>query len=136
MQRTTPPFRADHVGSLLRSAALKDARAKRERNEITAEQLKAVEDREIDAHHQEAGGGRAQVDHRRRDTAARSWQTTISSASSTASRPTPASARSSSRARSRKPMMLRVTGKLGSFSGHPMIEHFSFVQAHTRRRRR
>ena len=49
MQRTKPPFRADHVGSLLRSAALKDARAKREANQITAEQLKAVEDREIDA---------------------------------------------------------------------------------------
>ena len=25
MQRSRPPFRADHVGSLLRSAALKDA---------------------------------------------------------------------------------------------------------------
>ena len=49
MQRTKPPFRADHVGSLLRSAALKEARAKREKNEITAEQLKAVEDREIEA---------------------------------------------------------------------------------------
>ena len=47
MQRTKPPFRADHVGSLLRPAALKDARARREKNEITAEQLKAVEDREI-----------------------------------------------------------------------------------------
>ena len=49
MQRTKPPFRADHVGSLLRSSALKEARAKREKNEITAEQLKAVEDREIEA---------------------------------------------------------------------------------------
>ena len=27
-QRTTPPFRADHVGSLLRPAPLKEARAK------------------------------------------------------------------------------------------------------------
>ena len=27
MQRTTPPFRADMVGSLLRPAPLKDARA-------------------------------------------------------------------------------------------------------------
>ena len=44
-----PPFRADQVGSLLRSAALKDARARREKGEITAEQLKAVEDREIEA---------------------------------------------------------------------------------------
>ncbi len=49
MQRTTPPFRADHVGSLLRPAPLKEARAQRERGEISAEQLKAVEDREIAA---------------------------------------------------------------------------------------
>ena len=47
MQRTAPPFRADHVGSLLRPPALKEARSKRERNEITAEALRAVEDREI-----------------------------------------------------------------------------------------
>ena len=40
---TVPPFRADHVGSLLRSAPLKEARAKRENGEITPEQLKAVE---------------------------------------------------------------------------------------------
>ena len=37
MPRTAPPFRADHVGSLLRPPALKEARLKRERNEITAE---------------------------------------------------------------------------------------------------
>jgi 5-methyltetrahydropteroyltriglutamate--homocysteine methyltransferase len=29
-------------------------------------------------------------------------------------------------------MMLRVVGKLGSYSPHPMIEHFKFVQSHTR----
>ena len=29
-------------------------------------------------------------------------------------------------------MMLRVTGKLGSSSAHPMIEHFKFVAAHTK----
>ena len=29
-QRKTPPFRADHVGSLLRPAELHEARAKRE----------------------------------------------------------------------------------------------------------
>ena len=49
MMRTKPPFRADHVGSLLRSGALRDARAKREKSEITADRLKAVEDREIEA---------------------------------------------------------------------------------------
>src|SRR4051794_21187653 len=47
MNRTKPPFRADHVGSFLRTAAIKDARAKRQTATITAEQLKAVEDAEI-----------------------------------------------------------------------------------------
>ena len=47
MQRTKPPFRADHVGSLLRPAALKEARERRAKGEITADELKAVEDREI-----------------------------------------------------------------------------------------
>ena len=46
MQRTKPPFRADHVGSLLRTAPIKQARAQREKGEIDAAQLKAVEDRE------------------------------------------------------------------------------------------
>src|SRR6201996_248584 len=48
MQRSTPPFRADHVGSLLRPAALQEARTKRERGEISADALRAVEDREIE----------------------------------------------------------------------------------------
>src|SRR5437763_14339017 len=48
MLNTNPPFRADHVGSILRSAPLKDARAKREKGEITAAQLREVEDREIE----------------------------------------------------------------------------------------
>ena len=47
MKRTKPPFRADHVGSLLRTGPIKEARAKRERGEINAAQLKEVEDREI-----------------------------------------------------------------------------------------
>ena len=48
MTRTKPPFRADHVGSILRSAAIKDARAKRESGAITPAQLKEIEDREIE----------------------------------------------------------------------------------------
>jgi len=46
-QRTTPPFRADHVGSFLRPPELLDARAKRQRGEINAAQLRQVEDRAI-----------------------------------------------------------------------------------------
>lgn len=41
---TPPPYRADHVGSLLRPASVKDARKRLAANEITAEELKAVED--------------------------------------------------------------------------------------------
>src|ERR1700687_366300 len=46
--RTKPPFRADHVGSLLRPAALKKAREQRAKGEIDAAALKAIEDREIE----------------------------------------------------------------------------------------
>ena len=45
--RTVPPFRADHVGSFLRPKYLLDAREQKARGEITAEQLRAVEDRAI-----------------------------------------------------------------------------------------
>src|SRR5580704_10579133 len=48
MQRAKPPFRADEVGSLLRSAPIKQARAKREQGAITAVELREVEDREIE----------------------------------------------------------------------------------------
>ena len=45
--RTTPPFRADHVGSFLRPPYLLEARERRASGEISAEQLRAVEDRAI-----------------------------------------------------------------------------------------
>ncbi len=45
--RTKPPFRADHVGSLLRPPALIEAREKRKRNEITAAELTKLEDQAI-----------------------------------------------------------------------------------------
>lgn len=47
MRRSTPPFRADHVGSLLRPPELKQAREAHKRGEITAEQLRAAEDAAI-----------------------------------------------------------------------------------------
>src|SRR6516225_4545277 len=45
--RTTPPFRADHVGSLLRPASVLEARADFAAGRITAQQLRAVEDEAI-----------------------------------------------------------------------------------------
>ena len=41
---TTPPFRADEVGSLLRPAALKDARARFQAGDLDAEALDHLED--------------------------------------------------------------------------------------------
>jgi 5-methyltetrahydropteroyltriglutamate--homocysteine methyltransferase len=40
-----PPFRADHVGSLLRPPELKDAREKRKSGALSASELKGIEDR-------------------------------------------------------------------------------------------
>ncbi|MFD2417671.1 5-methyltetrahydropteroyltriglutamate--homocysteine S-methyltransferase [Amycolatopsis pigmentata] len=45
--RTTPPFRADHVGSLLRPAELHHAREAFGSGEISADDLRAVEDEAI-----------------------------------------------------------------------------------------
>jgi 5-methyltetrahydropteroyltriglutamate--homocysteine methyltransferase len=42
--RTTPPFRADHVGSLLRPPELLEARAGRAVGTVSAEELRGVED--------------------------------------------------------------------------------------------
>jgi methionine synthase II (cobalamin-independent) len=42
--RTTPPFRADHVGSLLRPATLLAARKEHAAGQMSTEQLRAVED--------------------------------------------------------------------------------------------
>jgi 5-methyltetrahydropteroyltriglutamate--homocysteine methyltransferase len=46
-RRTTPPFRADHVGSLLRPRRLLDAREDLSKGSITAEELRNIEDEEI-----------------------------------------------------------------------------------------
>ncbi len=129
-QRDRPPYRADHVGSLLRSAALKEARGKRERGEITAEQLRAVEDREIEAliRKQEAAGLRSITDGENRR---RSWQTDFVERlpgieSFTGER------KFKFQGVQPKQVLIRVTEKLGRFDGHPMIEHFKFVAERTK----
>ena len=129
-QRTTPPFRADHVGSLLRTAPLKEARAKRERGEIDAAALKAVEDAEIEKiiRKQEEAGLKSVTDGEFRRAF---WNYDFLGAL-----PGVEAYLGERKIKfegvNPKPMMLRVTGKLGSFKTHPMIEHFKFVQAHTR----
>lgn len=48
MRKSNPPFRADHVGSLLRPQELLDARAQFQNGEISAEALRQVEDQAIE----------------------------------------------------------------------------------------
>ncbi len=129
-QRTKPPFRADHVGSLLRPAALKQAREQRAKGEIGDAELKAVEDREIKGviGKQEAAGLQSITDGEFR----RSWwhldflwgldgveKHVMDSGIAFAAVTT-------------RNEGVKVTGKIG-FSGHPMIEHFKFLKAHTTR---
>ena len=130
MQRTKPPFRADHVGSLLRSVALKEARARRASGAISAEQLKAVEDREIVSliRKQEAVGLQSITDGENRR---RSWQIDfLEQLPGIESYPGERKFQFQG-ARSRQ-VLIRVTDKLGAFHGHPMIEHFKFLQSHTK----
>jgi 5-methyltetrahydropteroyltriglutamate--homocysteine methyltransferase len=63
-RRAVPPFRADHVGSLLRPARLLEARAARAEGRISAEQLRLAEDEAIRAavHMQEEIGLRGVTD--------------------------------------------------------------------------
>ena len=129
-QRTKPPFRADHVGSLLRPKALKDARAQRDKGEITAEQLKAIEDREVAAviKKQEDVGLKAVTDGEFR----RAFWNYDFLGSLDGAQAYLGERKIKFRGVNPRPMMMRVTGKLGTFSGHPMIEHFKYVAAHTR----
>ncbi|HEX4041958.1 MAG TPA: 5-methyltetrahydropteroyltriglutamate--homocysteine S-methyltransferase [Xanthobacteraceae bacterium] len=129
-QRVRPPFRADHVGSLLRPMALKQARERHAKGEIGDAELKAIEDREIKdvIKKQEAAGLQSITDGEFR----RSWwhldflwgldgiekhvmDTGIAFAAVTT-----------------RNEGVKVTGKIG-FSGHPMIEHFKFLKSHTPR---
>jgi 5-methyltetrahydropteroyltriglutamate--homocysteine methyltransferase len=130
MQRTKPPFRADHVGSLLRPAALKQAREQRTKGEIGAAELKEVEDREIERaiKKQEEVGLKAVTDGEFR----RSWWHLdflwgLGGVEKTVMDTGIAFAAVTTRNEG-----VKVTGKLG-FSGHPMIDHFKFVAAHTTR---
>jgi 5-methyltetrahydropteroyltriglutamate--homocysteine methyltransferase len=129
MQRSRPPFRADHVGSLLRPAALREARARRARGEISAADLTAIEDREIARviGKQEEVGLRSITDGEFR----RSWWHLdflwgLDGVERHVMESGVAFAGVNTRAEG-----LKVTGKVG-FSGHPMIEHYKFVAAHTR----
>ncbi len=131
MLRTIPPFRADHVGSLLRPAALKTAREQFAKGQITRAELTVIENREIARviKRQEEVGLQAITDGEFR----RSWwhldflwgldgveKHIMESGIKFAG----VNTRSEG---------VQVTGKLGMAGPHPMIEHFKYVKANTKR---
>jgi methionine synthase II (cobalamin-independent) len=130
VQRTKPPFRADHVGSLLRSASLRDARAQRERGEIDAAALTEIEDREIRTliAKQEAIGLKSITDGEYRRA---SWQTDFLQALEGIETRLGDRKLKFQGGVQPKQWVSRVTEKLGRFAGHPQIEHFLFLAANT-----
>jgi 5-methyltetrahydropteroyltriglutamate--homocysteine methyltransferase len=132
-QRTTPPFRADHVGSLLRSPALKAAREQRARGEITAEAVQAIEDREVAGiiAKQEAAGLQSITDGEYRRV---SWNIDfLERLDNVESYAGERKIKFQTSGPQPRAVLLRLTGKLGGYQPHPMIEHFKFLRAHTKR---
>jgi 5-methyltetrahydropteroyltriglutamate--homocysteine methyltransferase len=127
MQRATPPYRADHVGSLLRPAALKEARVKQERGEISADALRAIEDREIEKvikKQEEVGLKRATDGEFRRSWWHFDFFRGLEGVSFYAMDAIQFHGVQT------KAEGIKIAGKIG-FSGHPMLEHFKFLKSHT-----
>src|SRR6185437_7229834 len=129
MPQQTPPFRADHVGSILRSKSLKEARLKREKGAISAADLKAVEDREIEKiiRKQEEIGLKLATDGEFR----RSWWHFDFFGMLDGVEIYELDHGIQFQGMQTKPLSIRIKSKLG-FSNHPMLEHFKFLKAHTR----
>ena len=130
MQRTKPPFRADHVGSLLRPAELKAAREKHERGGITPDALRIVEDHAISnvIRKQEEIGLKSITDGEfRRAFWNYDFLGRLDGVESYLGE-----RKIKFEGANPKPMMLRVVGKLGTFSSHPMLDHFRFVKERAR----
>jgi 5-methyltetrahydropteroyltriglutamate--homocysteine methyltransferase len=109
MRRSTPPFRADQVGSFLRPKHLLAARAKRERGEISAADLEKVEDAAIQklVAKQASIGLETATDGEFRRTF---WHLDFLEKLDGVQRG------------------LKVHGKLGFPASHPMLAHFRFLR--------
>jgi 5-methyltetrahydropteroyltriglutamate--homocysteine methyltransferase len=125
-----PPFRADHVGSLLRPASLKEARARRDRREISADDLRLAENAAIEriiARQSEIGLRSATDGEFRRAMWHFDFLEHLDGVESFRSDHGIAFKGGIET----QPKGLRVTGKIG-FTSHPMIEHFRFLRDHTK----
>jgi len=129
MTRNKPPFRADVVGSLLRTAPLKEARAKREKGAISAAELTEVENREIEKiiKKQEQVGLKVATDGEFR----RSWWHFDFFGMLDGVELYELDHGIQFHGVQTKAQSVRIKDKLG-FSDPPMLEHFKFLKAHTR----
>ena len=129
MPTAKPPFRADHVGSLLRPTEIKAAREARAEGKITAAELTAVEDRAIERiiARQEAIGLQVVTDGEFRRAA---WQWDFLAGLEGVALGTAASGVAFKGAETR-PTSISVVGKV-AHRRHPMLDHFAFVKAKTR----
>jgi 5-methyltetrahydropteroyltriglutamate--homocysteine methyltransferase len=127
--RTKPPFRADHVGSFLRPARLKDARAQHEKGDISADALRKIEDEEIAkvVRKQEDVGLKLATDGEFRRsfwhfdflgllTGAETYETEGIQFAGVKTRG----------------VSVRVNGKLDFPSDHPMLAHFKYLKSVTK----
>ncbi len=125
MPNHKPPFRADQVGSLLRTTALHQARDRKAAGEIDAAALKAVEDAEIRkliAKQEEIGlKGVTDGEYRRAY-----WHFDFLEELDGVDAIT-ADSGMNFKGGVGITKALRITGKVG-FSGHPMLEHFRFLK--------
>ncbi len=128
MQRTRPPFRADEVGSLLRPQRIKDARARYEKGEITAADLRKVEDMEIEkvVHRQSSTGLKVATDGEFR----RSWwHFDFLKDLVGCELFHPGEGIQFAGVQTRHDA-IRVIGKLDFPADHPMLDHFKFLKRH------
>ncbi|HVY20313.1 MAG TPA: cobalamin-independent methionine synthase II family protein [Bauldia sp.] len=129
MPRTKPPFRADMVGSLLRPAALKEARAKYASGLISHDALKAIEDSEIEniLKHQAEIGLQSATDGEFR----RSWWHFDFLANLEGCKLVHLDHGIQFHGVQTKAETVNVTGKVGFPQNHPMLAHFRYLKAHT-----
>jgi 5-methyltetrahydropteroyltriglutamate--homocysteine methyltransferase len=127
--RTAPPFRADHVGSLLRTAPIKQARSKREQNRIGAAELRAIEDEEIEkiVRKQQSIGLKLATDGEFR----RSWWHFDFFGMLDGVELREVASGIEFRGVQTKAQAPHIVGPLGFPSSHPMLGHFRFLKAHT-----
>ena len=128
MQRTKAPFRADEVGSLLRPPRIKEARAKLEKGEITADDLRKVEDMEIEkvVHKQASVGLKLATDGEFR----RSWWHFDFLAKLTGCELFHPDTGIQFAGVQTRHDAVRVIGKLDFPDNHPMLDHFRFLKKH------